>query len=320
MPWIIGVDEAGYGPNLGPLVMTSVACRVPEGSDGIDLWEVLRTVVRKAGPDDGRIVVADSKQVYDPQRGIGGLELGVLATLWREPLHPEAYLGAFLSATCADSLEDLHGEAWHNGDGKLPVRVEAEVLTRSAVSFDAACGDAGLPRWELRGVIVPAPRFNRLTEEADSKGAVLAHALGRLLAMQRELLDDADSLTYFIDKHGGRNRYAALIQHALPDGVVLAEQEGSLRSTYRVMGLDREVRLTFQPRADDEHFCVALASMAAKYLRERLMEEFNHFWLGHVPGLKPTAGYPNDSIRYMEAIRPAARKLNIADEAIWRRR
>ncbi len=320
MPWLIGVDEAGYGPNLGPLVMTSVACRVPEAAAAPDLWDVLRTVVRKAGPDDGRIVVADSKQVYDPHSGIGALERGVLATLWREPLHAEANLGPFLAATCADSLDDLRSETWHKGDGKLPISTEVAELTNAIARFEEACRDADLSRWVLRGVIVPTPRFNRLAEEAESKGAVLAHALGRLLATQRDLLEGEDALTYFVDKHGGRNRYAALIQHALPDGVVLAEQEGSLRSTYRVMGLGREVRLTFQPRADDEHFCVALASMAAKYLRERLMEEFNQFWLGHVPGLKPTAGYPNDSLRYMDAIRPAARKLGIAEEAIWRKR
>ena len=86
------------------------------------------------------------------------------------------------------------------------------------------------------------------------------------------------------------------------------------------MGLTRDLRLTFQPRADSEHFCVALASMAAKYLRERLMEEFNRYWLAQVPGLKPTAGYPNDAVRFMEAIRPAAQKLGMAEDAIWRRR
>ena len=30
MPWIMGLDEAGYGPNLGPFVMSLVAFRVPE--------------------------------------------------------------------------------------------------------------------------------------------------------------------------------------------------------------------------------------------------------------------------------------------------
>ena len=65
--------------------------------------------------------------------------------------------------------------------------------------------------------------------------------------------------------------------------------------------------LTIQPRADTEHFCVALASMASKYLRELLMLEFNRFWQSHVADLKPTAGYPGDAARFHEAIRPAAR-------------
>ena len=39
---------------------------------------------------------------------------------------------------------------------------------------------------------------------------------------------------------------------------------------------------------------MALASMLAKYLREVFMRQFNRFWLGHVDGLKPTAGYPGD--------------------------
>ena len=38
MPWIVGVDEAGYGPNLGPFVMTSVACRVDDALADSCLW------------------------------------------------------------------------------------------------------------------------------------------------------------------------------------------------------------------------------------------------------------------------------------------
>jgi hypothetical protein len=316
--WIIGVDEAGYGPNLGPFVMTAVACRAPDRLAGADLWHVLRAAVCKEDSEDGRIVVNDSKQVYSPAIGIGALERGVLATLWRAPLDGGATVGQLLAAACADSLDDLCGEAWFMGDAKLPGQTDVGDLAEASARFDRAKDAAGVLHWQVCGVLVPAPRFNVVAERADSKGAVLGHALGRLLPWAFELEDE--SLRFTIDKHGGRDRYTALIQHVLADGVVQTEEEGPLRSSYRVAGLDRDVRLTFRPRADAEHFCVALASMAAKYLRERMMEEFNRFWLTHVPGLKPTAGYPGDSARFMDAIRPAARKLGIAEEAIWRKR
>ena len=318
MSWIIGIDEAGYGPNLGPFVMTAVACRAPDDLAGADLWDVLRAAVCKDSSDDGRIVVNDSKQVYDSATGIGTLERGVLATLWRGPSSGTATVGQLLSAACADSLDDLRSETWFTGDGKLPGQVEVNEIAEASARFDRAGDASGVLHWQVCGVLVPAPRFNALAERADSKGAVLGHALGRLLARNLELQDE--SLSFVIDKHGGRNRYAALIQHVLADGVVQAEEEGPLRSSYCVAGLGRDVRLTFQPRADAEHFCVALASMAAKYLRERMMEEFNRFWVAQVPDLKPTAGYPGDSARFMAAIRQAARKLGIAEEAIWRKR
>src|SRR5437016_915010 len=82
--WLVGIDEAGYGPNLGPLVMTSVACRVPKARAGVDLWKVLRRAVRRHGEeDDGRLLVADSKQVYSPARGLEPLERGALGTVGR---------------------------------------------------------------------------------------------------------------------------------------------------------------------------------------------------------------------------------------------
>ncbi len=318
--WIIGIDEAGYGPNLGPFVMTSVACRVPDPLPNTNLWHLLRLVVRQdTDVDDGRMLIDDSKIVYT-RRGLAGLERGVLTALWREDTMQTASLAAFLEWVCPDDRDELRREVWYRGVQALPIHTAAADLGPWRVRFDEVCAATRVGGWFVRGAIVCPPRFNALLDRAGTKGVVLSDALTHLLRWQRANLPGDDALMFFIDKHGGRNTYAAMIQHALADGVVVTGQESMALSMYEIVGLEREVRLIFQPRADGEHFCVALASMTSKYLRELLMLEFNRYWREHVPDLKPTAGYPGDAARFLQAIRPVLEKLGLREEALWRRR
>jgi len=95
-------------------------------------------------------------------------------------------------------------------------------------------------------------------------------------------------------------------------------EEGEQASRYEAEPAGRRLSVSFIPRADGAHLCVALASMVSKYLRELFMGELNAFWQARVPGLAPTAGYPGDAPRYLEAIRPAADALGLTRESIWR--
>src|SRR5262252_7091422 len=114
MPWRVGIDEAGYGPNLGPLVMTAVACRVPEQSMALDLWRLLRPAVRRAsGKNPLRLFVDDSKLIYSTARGVGELETSVLSIL-RAAYRAEPPSVADLVHALHPG-HDLAGEPWYAG-------------------------------------------------------------------------------------------------------------------------------------------------------------------------------------------------------------
>jgi hypothetical protein len=320
MPWIVGIDEAGYGPNLGPLVMTSVACRVPECLVGADLWTTLRRAVRRHDDEaDDRVVVGDSKLIYSPGRGLPNLERSVLAILPRNEAETRT-LAAFVDQLCPDHHAELRLEPWYTGTSTVPAAVTSDVIVAPAKRFHRTCGRRALVWGQIRSVVLCPSLCNTLMDRWGSKGALLGHGLAELLRHNRNPADDGEPVCFLIDKHGGRNTYAAMVQQALDGGMVLAHEEGMERSRYSVHGLDRPIEVTFEPRADTTHFCVALASMVSKYLRELLMREFNAFWRQHLPELKPTAGYPGDAARFFEAIRPVLQQLCIPEECIWRRK
>lgn len=327
MPWLIGIDEAGYGPNLGPLVMTSVACRVPDDLAGADLWRPLRGAVRRFKEEaDGRLLVEDSKLVYSTARGLLDLETATLAVLSGCTGGPALDAGDpltlanFLACVCRHGHDELCAEPWYAGATPLPVAALLTELLAAADRFRQTSGERHIGWGPVRSVVVCPGRFNALLDQWGSKGAVLSLGLVELLRAHRDPDEGTEPVHFVIDKHGGRNHYGVVLQHALEEGMVLAREEGADASVYDVIGLSRPVRITFRPRADATHFCVALASMLSKYLREVLMREFNQFWQARVPGLKPTAGYPGDAARFFETIKPVVQQLGIEESKLWRRK
>ena len=322
MAWRIGVDEAGYGPNLGPLVMTAVACRLPDDLAQTDLWQLLSAAVRRErSAGDKRLLVNDSKEVFSTARGLAELETGVLALLrsLSLPGRPTETLANLLQRLCPAHMDELNREIWFHGGTNLPLATDGDRIEIGANKLLEASGVRELHWGPIRSVIVCPSRFNDLVDRWDSKAAVLA--LGLVELMRHHLAqNENDAVHVVVDKHGGRNRYSAIVQEAAGAGMTLAVEEGAERSVYEVTGLDHPLRMTFRPRADSADMCVALASMISKYLRELLMGEFNDFWRQHLPALVPTAGYPVDAGRFFADIRPIRERLGVPDRRLWRQR
>ena len=132
-------------------------------------------------------------------------------------------------------------------------------------------------------------RFNRGLEELGNKATLLSRASLELAVecMQRQTnLFGAtiESVEVYCDKHGGRNRYAAMLMAALPDVWFTPIGESMQRSDYRGRWRDTEIRWTFLAKGD-RMIASALASMTAKWIRESMMMRLNGFWQSHLPGL-----------------------------------
>jgi ribonuclease HII len=318
MPWVVGIDEAGYGPNLGPLVQAAVALYLPDEDPAG--WETLRPVVRRAHEKkDGRLLIDDSKKVYT-RGGLAALEAVGYGLFGTVPQTVESFLTGYL---CPECITDLRGEVWFDPAEQLPLAVPPADLLEACGQW-TACYRSGFHGLLVN--LVPAPLFNKVCDGSGSKGTVLSCGLVSLLAQVPKVGHGTNGeyadhpVTVLCDKLGGRNHYAALVQQAFPDGWVVAEKESADESRYRVERLGRPVTVTFTPRADAGSVAVALASMLAKYLREVCMRQFNRFWATHVPGIAPTAGYPTDAKRFYDQIRDAMAKLGLSEDQVWRKR
>jgi hypothetical protein len=299
MAWVVGIDEAGYGPNLGPLVQSAVVTRLPDTD--LPGWTTLAPLVRRASEKTkNRLLIDDSKKVNTGTKGFAKLEAGVLGALRLKWTTLNDFL---LTVGLPNVVPDVCVEPWYDGERYL----ETTSILDASVDFRCCVN------------MLQASRFNQIIAASGSKATPLSDGLVELLRASWELCDASDEpIVVFCDKQGGRNFYAPMLQTAFPDGWILAENESADESRYRIECLPRLVTVVFRPRADGDSVCVALASMVCKYLREVCMDQFNIFWQKQVPNLKPTAGYPVDAKRFYAEIQAKMHELNIREEVVWR--
>ena len=321
MPYLIGTDEAGYAPNLGPLVISASVWWVANGDAQDDLYKWLIKVVCKSHSRRGsarRVAIADSKALYAPIHGLGVLERGVLAALGLIDRCPADWLEVW-QLLDEDALAHLPSMPWHvDYDLRLPLAADAEDLARMIPRLRRGFEASGVRLAALKSRAVFPEQFNRSTDEFGNKAEALSKITLSLVASMLQHCA-GEPVLIVCDKHGGRNYYGRLLQQQFPDTLVEVCHESTAESIYRWGRGEGRIEVRF--RAGGEDFMpAALASMASKYLRELAMRAFNEFWCGRVPALAPTAGYPRDARRFRAAIHETQLAMGIADRIVWRDR
>ncbi len=285
---LAGVDEAGYGPTLGPLTVGLSWLQAPVGAD---LWQALAgTVARAPKRGSAALAVCDSKLLHKSGRPPVPLELTALAfvrlAFGRRPKTLRGLL-KLLGAT-----PPPRALPWYRGRLRVPQWSPLEALEEATAALLRGWRNQRLARLHLALRIVRADAFNAGVQHWGNKAQL--HLWGVLELMQRV----PRPFDVTVDRLGGRKHYAAALAEAFAR-LVQVEQESPDCSSYR-LGPDDGVR--FEVKADSRHFLVALSSILAKYVRELHMASLNRYFLARVPGLRPTAGYPQDARRFLAEI------------------
>ncbi len=320
-----GIDEAGYGPMFGPLVIARSVFVLPDADPADDppnLWQTLGKAVCDSIRDkQHRIAVNDSKKLYTPASGLKHLERGVLAFLHTAGADP-ATLDAYLTAMAYDGDSRQPDQLWYlddHGGPALPTTYDAGQLAIARSQLNIVMTAASVKLHELRAAVIFEDRFNRMVAATRSKArCAWTFVSGHLHAVWQQF--GPRHPTVIVDRQGGRTRYGDPLRLLFDGADVRVIDESPLASVYAVHHGERRMTIRFEVDSEQRHLPVALASMAAKYTRELLMSRFNKFWQQHVPDVKPTKGYAADGKRFLAEIEPALGELGIASEQLVRQR
>ena len=322
MAILVGIDEAGYGPHLGPLVVAAAAFDfASDAPPDPDLWPSLgEHLSKQPSARDPRVIVCDSKLAYRGSRGLATLErsvLGFLAAGGHRPPDLAALLG-LLAVPCAQADENA-ASPWEKPEAHaLPAASAPVDVDLAAGLFEKGLRTLGGRPGGLWANVASAARLNRLMDgdrnKADALFALTADLMAEVLRRY-----PAAAIHITMDRHGGRRYYAELLSGALPMMPVETVEESPALSRYRLLRPDGPpVTVTVRDRCETWSLATALASMAAKYLRELHMIQFNAYFRARLPGLKPTAGYGLDAWRFLDDI--AAATDGVAGPSLLRTR
>lgn len=317
MAVLAGIDEAGFGPILGPLVVSSSTFSLPDQLVGADLWQILRkSIANKRKRLAGRLLIADSKKAYSKSLGTKHLERTVLAcirSLGGEP----GRLTELISLLCPDCLERLGGYPWYKGMESFRIAADkAAIALASAVLADDLTAN-GIKLLELKSCCLDVGHYNKMVGSVKNKARVLFTATSQLIKKAFDKFG-ADELQIIVDRQGGRVHYRVHLQRMFEGMELKILSESPTASSYELQSDGKKMRLHFVVGADERFLPVSLASMVSKYLRELLVANINDYFTSFHRDLRPTAGYWKDGLRFIRDLKEHIPHVHYDDKQLVR--
>jgi ribonuclease HII len=273
---IIGVDENGYGPLLGPLVVTGVL--MESDFDPFDL---------KVGRFRFPIKIKDSKKIFTRTKSsyFAG-EIIAHAILEAAGIRVRSFHQLIKSVTDGEAEKILNLSPYHREIySDFPLPIWAKEIRESLVGKSLDYLDINL--LSIRSKVVLPYEFNLLLKRHKSK-------ISLDFSLFLEIIDDltfGDEIA-LLGKLGGTKFYTLLFErNGAEIEKILKETRGI--SSYRIHLSGKKIETHFIMDGDEVYLPITFASIIGKYIRELFMLSLNRY-LGHDDFFPWASGYRHD--------------------------
>jgi ribonuclease HII len=302
--FVVGVDENGLGPRLGPLVATAAMLKVDSYRK-----DEFSEIGKNLGVNDSKATSG-----FGRMRAVEGISLALIERLYgRSP----SDIDELLDLIALDSVDTLRSlcpsrskeQCWSQPIA-LPAfggQIEKGRLVLEQLDL------ANITIVKVESAVACASLLNREVRKLGSKFTV------DLALFERLVLACRDSVSAEVEAYcglvGGIRKYGRYFQHLRQRELETVEEIPG-RSAYGVRGVGL---LAFEVDADAYHLPVSLASMVGKYLRELIMERQNRYYLERDPLLRRVSGYHDPNTKdFIERSLPLRKRLGITKECFER--
>jgi ribonuclease HII len=299
---VVGVDENGLGPRLGPMLVTAMTADANEAG--------MRLAVR---PARGKIAarLGDSKKLvsYDDS---------ALGEAWARALVPAAATpDDLVHAMSLDTRQVLKracpsdhlGQCWTSGE----VFAASSELTDQVRKDVATLESKGLRLVRAEIAIVCTRALNEEAAKGISRFTVDLHTMERLVLSAHER--EGAEVTAICGKVGGYDRYGDQFG-PLSRYLHMPLVEGRARSEYRVPGVGT---LAFVRDADASSALVGLASLIGKWARDLLMARVVRYHREVDASLPDASGYHDPvTTKFIEASALSRKSRGLPDRCFER--
>lgn len=279
---VVGVDENGLGPRLGPLVVTAVTVSAADE-------KAAKVALGRPGRAFATRINDSKKLVSYKERALGEAWARVLSTSLGAGASSPAELVFSLSLDPEHALRapcPTEGDHAHQCFSTADEAFEADAELLGQVASDLKrLEKRGLKLESVRVALVCTKKLNEAAAKNVTRFQVDLHAMEKLVLDARAR--GSEDVVAVCGKVGGYNTYGDAFG-PLSGRLHAVVCEGRAKSEYQLPGLGR---MAFVRDADSKHLVVCLASLVGKYVRDLMTARVVRHHKRTLPHLPMVSGY-----------------------------